>query len=119
MESTTEKSKKTRGLEPKATRASETKTEKIKVTVNTAEAKELEISFPYYVKDDAYYCKFLRRDRGVMIADYSFSKTINYGYVPENWLIYESISEEEFNEKFNEVMNNLINIKTNGDEKTI
>ena len=97
----------------------EAKTEKIKVTLTAAEVKELEVSFPYYVKDGAYYCKFLRRDRGVMIVDYSFSKAINYGYVPENWLIYESISEEEFNSKFNEVMNSLVNIKTNGDEKTI
>ena len=99
----------------------EAKKEKIKVTVSREEVRELEISFPYYVKDNGLYCKFFSRSVAMWISDYSFKKQIEHSYcgVPEDWLAFDPITEEEFNAKFNEVINSLINIKTNGDEKTI
>lgn len=94
------------------------KTEKIKVTVTTEEVKELDISFPYYTKDDGLYCKFFNRSAAMWISDFSFKKQIEYSNfgVPENWLAFTPISEEEFNAKFNEVMNALIKMNN---EKTI
>ena len=99
----------------------EAKKEKIRVTVNREEARELEISFPYYVKDDGLYCKFFNRSVAMWVSEYVFKSAIEYSNcgVPENWLTFNPTTEEEFNEKFNEVMNSLINIKTNGDEKII
>lgn len=99
----------------------EAKKEKIRVTVKTEEVKEMEVSFPYYVKDEGLCCKFFSKSAAMWISDYSFKKQIEYsGFgVPENWITFDPITEEEFNAKFNEVINSLINIKTNGDEKTI
>jgi hypothetical protein len=92
-------------------------TEKIKIKVNVAPRyKEVEISFPYYVKDGCTVIKFFDRRKGIMVADYDFSKHIQYMSMPENWLAYEPTTEEEFNEKFNEVMTALI---TFNNEKTI
>ena len=90
----------------------EAKTEKIRVTVKREEVKELEISFPYYTKDRGIWCKFFSRSVSVFISDYSFKKQIEYSNigVPENWLAFEPITEEEFNEKFKEVMTALIDI---------
>ena len=94
----------------------EVKIEKIRVTVSREEVKELEISFPYYVKDGCVFIKFFDRNKGIMVADYSFSKQIQYMDMPEEWLSFKPTTKEEFNEKFNEVMNDLI--KKNN-EKTI
>lgn len=91
-------------------------TEKIRVTVTTKEVKELEISFPYYVKDKYTVIKFFDRNKGIMVSDYGFSKEIQYMEMPENWLAFDPITEEEFNEQFNEVMTALI---TFNNEKTI
>jgi len=110
MEAKTEKIKKNRIMEAK--------TEKIKVTVNTEEVKELEISFPYYVKDGGLYCKFFNRSVAMWVSEYVFKSAIEYsnGAVPESWLTFDPITEEDFNEKFNEVMTALIEKKN---EKTI
>ena len=99
----------------------EAKKEKIRVTVNTAEVKELEISFPYYTRNEGLYCKFFSNDKAIFVYDYDFNMAVNWsnGSVPGSWLAFDPTTEDEFNEKFNEVMNSLINIKTNGDEKTI
>lgn len=96
----------------------ESKTEKIKVTVTTEEVTELEISFPYYTKDEGMWCKFFSRGVATWVVDFPFTKQIEYSScgVPEAWLINKEISEEEFNTKFNEVMTALIDIKN---EKTI
>ena len=95
----------------------ESRTEKIKVKVNVApKYKEVEVSFPYYVKDEYLLVKFFDRNKGIMVADYGFSKHIQYMDMPENWLAYEPTTEEEFNAKFNEVITALIEKKN---EKTI
>ena len=96
----------------------EAKKEKIRVTVSREEVKELEISFPYYVKDDGLYCKFFNRSAAMWISDYSFKKQIEYSDfgAPESWLSFDPTTEEEFNEKFNEVM---IALKEKKNEKTI
>ena len=97
-----------------------TTTEKIKVKVNVApKYKEIEVSFPYYVEDEFVLVKFFDRNNGIMVADYGFSKHIQYMDMPEEWLSFKPTTEEKFNLKFNDVMNSLINIKTNGDEKII
>lgn len=95
----------------------EAKTEKIRVKVNVApKYKEVEVSFPYYVKDNCTVIKFFDRSKGIMVTDYSFSKQIQYMDMPESWLAYKPTTEEEFNAKFNEVMTALIDINN---EKTI
>jgi hypothetical protein len=96
----------------------EAKTEKIKVTVNTEEVKELEISFPYYVKDGGLCCKFFNRSVAIWVSEYGFKSAIEYsnGAVPESWITFQPITESEFNEQFNEVMTALIDINN---EKTI
>ena len=88
------------------------KTEKIRVTVRREEVKELEISFPYYTRDDGLYLKFFSRTEVMWISDYLFKKEIEYSNfgVPESWLTFDPTTEEEFNEKFNEVMTALIDI---------
>ena len=88
------------------------KTTKIKVTVTHEEVKELEISFPYYTKDGGYYCKFFSKDFAMWIVDFPFKKQIEYSTygVPESWITFDPITEEEFNQKFNEVMNALIDL---------
>ena len=90
----------------------EVKTEKIKVTVTTEEIKELEITFPYYTRNNGLYCKFLSKDEGIWVYDYGFDRSVEWlnGVVPESWITFEPITKEEFNEKFNEVMTALIDI---------
>ena len=96
----------------------EAKTEKIKVTVRREEVKEIEISFPYYTRNKGLYCKFLRKDKVVLVCDYGFDISVNWsnGAVPENWLTFDPTTEEEFNTKFNEVMTAL---KEKNNEKAI
>ena len=96
----------------------EAKTEKIRVTVRHKEVKEIEISFPYYTRDNGLYCKFLSKDDAIWVCDYGFDIEVKLsnGTVPESWLTNDQITEEEFNVKFNEVMNALISINN---EKTI
>lgn len=88
------------------------KTEKIKVKVNvTPKYKEVEVSFPYYVKDGCTVIKFFDRRKGIMVADYSFSKQIQYMQMPEDWIAYKPTTEEVFNKAFDKVMNFLIKNK--------
>ena len=94
------------------------KKEKIRVTTSREEVRELEISFPYYTKDEGMWCKFFSRGVAIWVVDFPFTKQIEYSScgVPEAWLINKEISEEEFNAKFKEVMTALIDINN---EKTI
>ena len=94
------------------------KTEKIKVTVRREEVKELGITFPYYTRTGHLWCKFFRKNVGILVSDYSFKKQIEYlsGGIPETWLTNDPITEEEFNAKFNEVMSAL---KERSNEKAI
>lgn len=96
----------------------EPKTEKIRVTVRREEVKEIEISFPYYTKNEGLYCKFLSNDEAVWVYDYGFDRSVNWanGAVPGIWMTNDPITEEEFNAKFNEVINAL---KDRNNEKTI
>ena len=96
----------------------EAKTEKIRVTVTTEEVKEIEISFPYYVKDNGFYCKFFSVGNVMWVCDYGFKRSIEHSSlgVPDDWIAFDPTTEEEFNAKFKEVMNNLINLNN---EKTI
>ena len=88
------------------------KTTKIKVTVTSKEVKELEVTFPYYTRDNSLYWKFLSENKVIIVTDYPFSRSIDYsnGVVPESWITNDPITEEEFNQKFNEVMNALIDL---------
>ncbi len=90
----------------------EAKKEKIRVTVSREEVKELEISFPYYTKNGGLYCKFLSKDEAMWVCEYGFKRSIEHSKfgVPENWLAFDPITEEEFNAKFKEVMTALIDI---------
>jgi hypothetical protein len=93
------------------------KTEKIKIKVNVApKYKEVEVSFPYYVKDGCVLIKFFDRKKGIMVADYGFSKHIQYMNMPEEWLSFKPTTKEEFNAKFKEVMTAL---KEKNNEKII
>lgn len=94
----------------------EAKTEKIKIKVNVApKYKEVEVSFPYYVKDDCVLIKFFDKRRGLMVADYDFSKQIQYMRMPEDWLAYKPTTEAVFNKAFNKVMSNLIKMNNEKD----
>ena len=88
------------------------KTEKIKVTVTREEVKEIEISFPYYTRDECLYCKFFSIDKAIWVYDYGLNRGVKWsnGAVPDCWIASDPITEEEFNAKFNEVMNYLIGI---------
>lgn len=89
----------------------EAKAEKIRVKVNVApKYKEVEVSFPYYVKDGCVLVKFFDRRKGIMVTDYSFSKQIQYMQMPEDWLLFKPTTEAVFNKAFDEVMDNLINL---------
>lgn len=85
----------------------EAKTEKIKVTVTSKETKEMEISFPYYVKDGCILIKFFDRRKGIMVTDYGFSKQIQYMAMPEDWITFKPTTEAVFNKAFDKVMNFL------------
>ena len=79
---------------------------------------KVEISFPYYTKNEGLYCKFLSKDEAVLVHDYWSKRAIEYSNfaTPEKWLTFDQITEEEFNEKFYEVMTALISINN---EKTV
>lgn len=96
----------------------EAKKKKIKVTVIHEEVKEIEISFPYYTRDECLYCKFFSKDEAIWVYDYGLNRGVkcSNGAVPDSWITNDPITEEEFNAKFNEVMNALIDINN---EKTI
>ena len=92
-------------------------TEKIKVKVNVApKYKEIEVSFPYYVKDGCVLIKFFDRRKGLMVTDYDFSKQVQYMQMPEDWITFKPTTEAIFNKAFNKVMNFLIKMNN---EKTI
>jgi len=93
--------------------AKKEKTEKIKVTVTSKEVKEIEISFPYYTRNEGLYCKFLSKDEAIWVHEYGFKRGIEYsnGAVPGIWMTNDPTTENEFNAKFNEVMDALIDIK--------
>ena len=87
-------------------------TEKIKVKVNVApKYKEVEVSFPYYVKDGCVLVKFFDKRKGIMVTDYGFSKQIQYMDMPEDWLTFKPTTEAVFNKAFDKVMNFLIKNK--------
>ena len=87
----------------------EATTEKIKVKVNVApKYKEVEVSFPYYVKDGFVLVKFFDRNKGLMVTDYDFSKQVQYMQMPESWLAFKPTTEAVFNKAFDKVMNDLI-----------
>lgn len=88
----------------------EATTEKIRVTVTSKEVKELEVTFPYFTKNEYMYCKFLSLDKALWVCDYGSNKEIQWsdGSTPERWITFDQITEDEFNAKFNEVMNYLI-----------
>jgi hypothetical protein len=87
----------------------EATTEKIKVKVNVApKYKEVEVSFPYYVKDKYTVIKFFDRRKGLMVTDYDFSKQVQYMQMPESWLAFKPTTEAVFNKAFDKVMNDLI-----------
>lgn len=88
------------------------KTEKIRVEVITTEVMDLEISFPYYTRENGLYLKFFSRREVMWISDYLFKKEIEYSNfgAPESWIAFDPITEEEFNAKFKEVMTALIDI---------
>lgn len=96
----------------------EAKKTKIKVTVRHEEVKEIEISFPYYTRNEGLYCKFLSLDKALWVCDFGFNVEIKYsdGTVPDSWITFDPITEDEFNAKFNEVMTAL---KEKNNEKTI
>lgn len=90
----------------------ESKTEKIRVKVNVApKYKEVEVSFPYYVKDGCVVIKFFDKRRGVMVKDYSFSKGVQWMDMPEEWILFKPTTEDIFNKAFDKVMNFLIKKK--------
>ena len=94
----------------------EATTEKIKVKVNVAPRyKEVEVSFPYFVKDGCTVIKFFDRRKGLMVTDYDFSKSIQYMPMPEDWLAYKPTTEAVFNKAFNKVMSNLIKMNNEKD----
>jgi hypothetical protein len=93
------------------------KTEKIRVTVRREEVKEIEISFPYYTRNEGLYCKFFSEDDAIWVYDYGLNRGVKCSNcVPEIWKTNDPITEKEFNAKFNEVMTALIDINN---EKTI
>ncbi|HBT85741.1 MAG TPA: hypothetical protein DEB12_07520 [Porphyromonadaceae bacterium] len=84
------------------------KAEKIKIKVNVSPRyKEIEVSFPYYVKDGFVLVKFFDRNKGIMVADYGFSKHIQYMDMPEDWITFKPTTEAVFNKAFDKVMNFL------------
>lgn len=93
------------------------KTEKIRVTVIREEVKEIEISFPYFTKNEGLYCKFLSKDEAIWLNDYGFVRSVKWsnGAVPDGWIANKPITEEEFNAKFNEVMTALIDMNNEKD----
>ena len=90
----------------------ESKKEKIRVTVRREEVKEIEISFPYYTRDEYLYCKFFSKDDAIWVYDYGFNRELKWsnGAVPDRGITFDPITEEEFNAKFKEVVDNLINL---------
>jgi hypothetical protein len=85
--------------------------------VTTEEIKELEITFPYYTRNEGLYCKFLSKDESIWVYEYGLNRGVKCSNcVPEIWKTNDPITEEEFNEKFNEVMTALKEINN---EKTI
>lgn len=85
-----------------------TTTEKIRVKVNVApKYKEVEVSFPYYVKGGGNVIKFFDKKKGVIVTDYSFSKGVEWIDMPEEWLSFKPTTEDTFNKAFDKVMNFL------------
>lgn len=84
------------------------RTEKIKVSETII--KEISISFPYCVEEGCVMIKFFDRKKGIMVADYPFSKQVQYMEMPDRWLGFKPTTEEKFNAKFKEVMNTLIDL---------
>lgn len=85
----------------------EAKTKKIRVTVSREETKELEISFPYFVKNGGNVIKFFDKKKGVIVTDYSFSKGVEWIDMPEEWLSFKPTTEDTFNKAFDKVMDFL------------
>ena len=84
----------------------------MKLKINRQMTEEIDITFPYYCSDGYKWLRFDSEKNGVFIFDaHPVSTKIEYGVLPEQWLLCPKISKEEFDNKFNELITRIKNVQ--------
>ena len=84
----------------------------MKLKINRQITEEVDIQFPYYCSDGYKWIRFDNEKNGVFIFDaHPVSTKIEYGVLPEEWLLCPKISKEEFDNKFNELITRIKHVQ--------
>ena len=84
----------------------------MKLKINRQITEEIDITFPYYCSDGYKWLRFDGEKNGVFIFDaHPVSTKIEYGVLPDKWLLCPKISKEEFDNKFNELITRIKHVQ--------
>ena len=84
----------------------------MKLKINRQITEEIDITFPYYCSNGYKWIRFDGEKNGVFIFDaHPVSTKIEYGVLPDTWLLCPKISKEEFDNKFNEVITRIKHVQ--------
>lgn len=84
----------------------------MKLKINKQMTVEIDIQFPYYCSDGYKWLRFDSEKNGVFIFDaHPVSTKIEYGVLPDQWLLCQKISKEEFDNKFNELITRIKHVQ--------
>lgn len=84
----------------------------MKLKINRQITDEIDITFPYYCSDGYKWIRFDSEKNGVFIFDaHPVSTKIEYGVLPDVWLLCPKISKEEFDNKFNELITRIKHVQ--------
>ena len=92
------------------------KTMMTKITVNRTIEVEINVEFPFYVKNSISVLRFDNKREGICITNSKMKEItdgIEYGYWPESFLLWERATKEEFEFAFKEVQEKINNLYNN------
>ena len=89
----------------------------MKLKINKTVTHEVDVEFPLYTQDEALFCMFTNFGHGLSIQLYpnSGNATIYSGVLPNEWMLNQQCTEENFMSAFTEavdILNTNIKIHT-------
>ena len=87
----------------------------MKLQINKTVTHEVDVEFPFYTQDGTLFCMFINFGHGLSIQLYpnSGSISIHSGVIPNEWMLNQQCTEEDFISAFTVAVSILnTNIKT-------
>ena len=87
----------------------------MKLQIYKTVTHEVDVDFPFYTQDGTLFCMFTNFGRGLSIQLYpnSGNATIYSGVLPNEWMLNQQCTEENFMSAFTQAVDTLnTNIKT-------